>query len=130
MTSAGEIFLWTDDGNRAIEVVLDKNWRLAPRQDINETVVSVRLDSRESVVFFDGSTEARRFGRRPWLHTVRTTFAISNASYAYRGLNGITSIEVANDQIVINLPDGSNARLSSGDRRITFTNALGKRFAF
>jgi hypothetical protein len=115
---AGELYLWTDNGSRAIEVTLDSNgwWR-------------VRENSRERVVFLMGPAEPQQFRHRPWLRT-GATFAVSNALSRFQGSDGTTSIDVTSDQIVVTLTDRSKIHVNSRDRGITFTNSFGDRFTF
>lgn len=114
-----EIYLWTDNGDRAIQVTLDSNgwWGL-------------RRLSDEKVVWSAGNTGVGSFYERPWLRAEGAVFPISAVAYEGRGTHGTTSFEVANDQIRITLVDRGEIQLDTRTRRIIFRNNRGETVTF
>ena len=68
------MYLWTGNGDKAIELVAVSNgyWRL-------------RSGAEEKIVFPTGSPEDRQFYDRPWLRSHNTPFPVSRIVYEHKG---------------------------------------------
>ena len=113
--SQGEFYLWTEDGDTAIQITLDSNgwWGLRRRAD-------------ERIVWSSGKTRNDPFYDRPWLRAPGATYAISDAAYQDRSKWGVTYLDIANDRIRIALTDRGEIQLESRTPTIVFRTSRGE----
>jgi hypothetical protein len=115
MRHQGEFYLWTDNGDTAIQITLDSNgwWGLRRRAE-------------ERIVWSSGKTRSDPFYDRPWLRAQGAIHAVSNAAYEGRSQWGVTYLDIANDRIRITLTDRGEIQLDSRRPMILFRTSRGE----
>jgi hypothetical protein len=113
--SQGEFYLWTDNGDTAIQITLDSNgwWGLRRRAD-------------ERIIWSSGKSRNDPFYDRPWLRAPGATYPISDATYQDRSQWGVTYLDIANDWIRITLTDRGEIQLDARTPAIVFRTSRGE----
>ncbi len=117
--SQGEFYLWTGNGDTAIQITLDSNgwWGLRRGWD-------------ERIVWSSGKTKADPFYDRPWQRPPSTSYPISSTAYQGPSRWGTTFLDIGNDQIRITLTDRGVIQIDARSSRIVFTTSRGVRVDF
>jgi hypothetical protein len=117
--SRGEFYLWTNNGDTAIQVTIESNgwWGL-------------RRGALESIVWSSGKTRVDPFYDRPWQRATGATFPTSSANYQGPSRWGTTYLDISNDQIRITLTDGGQIQLDTRTPRVTFLTSFGRSVNF
>ncbi len=117
--SQGEFYLWTGNGDTAIQITLDFNgwW-------------GVRRGWNERIVWSSGDTKVDPFYDRPWQRPPSITYPISSTAYHGPSRWGTTFLDISNDQIRITLTDRGLIQIDTRSNRIVFTTSRGRRVDF
>jgi len=117
--SRGEFYLWTNNGDTAIQITIESNgwWGL-------------RQGTLESIVWSSGKTRVDPFYDRPWQRATGATFPASSANYQGPSRWGTTYLDISNDQIRITLTDKGQIQLDTRTSRVTFLTSFGRTVNF
>ena len=117
--SRGEFYLWTGNGDTAIQITLESNgwWGL-------------RQGTLERIVWSSGETRADPFYDRPWQRATGAPFPMSSAAYQGPSKWGTTFLDITGDHIRITLTDRGMIEIGTRDPRIVFRTSMGRAVTF
>jgi hypothetical protein len=117
--SQGEFYLWTHNGDTAIQITLESNgwWGL-------------RQGTLERIVWSSGETRVDPFYDRPWQRATGATFPMSSAAFQGPSRWGTTSLDLAGDRLRIMLTDRGLIEIDTRTSGIVFRSSTGRSVTF